>query len=110
MKKTFITSITLLALLCLGGVAVAEEAPTPQADATVNAQVVEAAPAHAESACNTNEIQLSGMDQLLEDMTANACSCLDLCSSDAECALRNGPGSTCEPQGPCDCKECVSTS
>ena len=117
MKKILLTLTILLFALCFGGVADAAEAPPPKADpvaelpTTAVETEVEAVPSDTgDATCESTVIDFGSLDQILDGPeTTNVCSCIDLCRSDAQCELFYGPGSTCEPQGPCDCKECVAS-
>lgn len=90
-------------LLCaLGGPAVASEVPPVEA---AQAGTTEAVPPEAAEAGPA-----PSLEELLAPPAQPACSCLDLCRSDAQCELFFGPGSQCVPVGPCQCKECQATS
>lgn len=58
-----------------------------------------------EAAAEIEDIRVSLPEVEVLEM---ACSCRDACFNDFQCMIFNGPGSTCEPTGPCGCKECSS--
>lgn len=107
MKKFLIPAAFLFALLAVTGAVWAEEAVPPEAETVEEAPAADSA---AQVSCEDAGLEAEGVETLFEDSTRVVCSCIDQCNSDAECVFFHGEGSTCEPVGPCDCKECTVAS
>lgn len=102
-----LVGIAVVLSVCVMGVSAGEADPV-QTVGTVEEAV--ATTVESDAQCVPADAFTPLFTSVLDQVKQNSCGCKDLCRSDIQCVLQHGAGSTCEPMGPCGCKECVATS